>query len=399
MTMVEASAGSRAGVVDAAEVAMIHRVETHDDLTQLSAQWRVLQNSGMTTPYQTYDWIRAWSDALSAPLGIKPLIVTAHDSRGRAIALLPLGVRSRRGVTCGIFLGGKHANMNMGVYEPQVMSGLSADDLGFTLRNVAEKHGIDLFHFENQPLTWLGRDNPLLKLPHQPSASSAWKTALVPDGEEMIRSLMSSESRKKLRHKEKKLGENGTVSFLEARNLSEVETVLVAFYAQKAARFHTMGITDPFADSSVRAFLHAGATSGIADGTQSISLFAMRVGERIVSVFGGAIHQGRFTGMFTSFDGDPAVARYSPGDLLLLHLVKMMCARGLTSFDLGTGDAKYKADYCKTEEPLFDSFLPMTLTGRIAAASLRSVLAVKRAMKKSELALALVGGFRKLRGG
>jgi CelD/BcsL family acetyltransferase involved in cellulose biosynthesis len=397
MTMVEASAGGTAGVVDAAEVAMIQRVETHDDLSQLAAQWRVLQCSGLATPYQTYDWIRAWSDALSAPLGIKPLIVTGHDSRGRVIALLPLGVCSRRGVTCGMFLGGKHANMNMGVFEPQAMSGLSADDLGFMLRTVAERHAIDLFHFENQPRAWLGRDNPLLRLPHQSSASSAWKTALVPDGDEMIRGLMSSESRKKLRHKEKKLGENGPVSFLEARN-SEVEAVLLAFYAQKAARFRTMGIADPFADSYVRAFLHVGATGGIAEGKQAISLFAMRVGERIVSVFGGTIHQGRFTGMFTSFDGDPAVARYSPGDLLLLHLVKLMCARGVTSFDLGTGDARYKTDYCKIEEPLFDSFLPMTLTGRIAAAGMRSAFALKGSMKKSELVLALVSRFRKLRG-
>ncbi len=399
MTMVEASAGGTAGLFDAAEVAMVQRVETHDDLSQLAAQWRVLQSSGMATPYQTYDWIRAWSDALSAPLGIKPLIVTGHDSRGRMIALLPLGVRSRRGVTCGIFLGGKHANMNMGVFEPQAMSGLSADDLGFMLRNVAERHTIDLFHFENQPCAWLGRDNPLLKLPHQASASSAWKTTLMPDGEEMIRGLMSSESRKKLRHKEKKLGENGPVSFLETRNVSEVEAVLSAFYAQKAARFRAMGVADPFADGHVRAFLHAGATGGIAEGKQSISLFAMRLGERIVSVFGGAIHQGRFTGMFTSFDGDPVVARYSPGDLLLLHLVKMMCARGLTSFDLGTGDASYKTDYCKTEEPLFDSFLPMTPTGQVAAAGMRCAFTIKGSMKKSALALALVSRFRKLRGG
>jgi CelD/BcsL family acetyltransferase involved in cellulose biosynthesis len=398
MTMVEASAGGAAGIVDAAEAALIQRVETHDDLTRLAAQWRVLQNSGLATPYQTYDWIRAWSDALSAPLGIRPLIVTGHDSRGRAIALLPLGVRSRRGVTCSIFLGGKHANMNMGVFEPQAMTGLSADDLGFMLRSVAERHAIDLFHFENQPRAWLGRDNPLLKLPHQSSASSAWKTALVPDGEEMIRGLMSSESRKKLRHKERKLGENGPVSFLEARNASEAEAVLSAFYAQKAARFRAMGIADPFADNHVRAFLLAGATGGMAEGTQSLSLFAMRVGERIVSVFGGSIHQGRFTGMFTSFDGDPAVARYSPGDLLLLHLVKLMCARGLSSFDLGTGDASYKMDYCKTEEPLFDSFLPMTMTGRIAAAGLRSAAVLKGTMKKSEFALALVSRLRMLRG-
>ncbi len=394
MTVFEGTAMGISAAFPVAERALVERVETHRELGQIAPQWRALQANGLTTPYQTCDWVRAWSDAHVEPLGLRLVTVTCHDARGRAIALLPLCSTTRGGVRIARFVGGKHANMNMGLYEPTAMLSLSAEDLRFVLRNVAERHRIDLYHFENQPRHWLGMANPMALLPHQSSPSSAWMTGLVADGEEMIRGLMSSESRKKLRHKERKLGEFGAVSYLEARNVAEVESILGAFYQQKAERFKGLGISDPFSSGEVRAFLKAAATQGLMDAAPAVSLFAMKVGERIVSVFGGAIHQGRFSGMFTSFDCDPAMARYSPGDLLLLHLIKSMCARGLTAFDLGTGDAAYKTDYCKVEEPLFDSFLPVTMKGQAIATAMRSTQSLKRILKKSGFASSLLARVR-----
>jgi CelD/BcsL family acetyltransferase involved in cellulose biosynthesis len=399
MTVFENTAMGISTHSSAAEQALVQRVDTHNDLSKIAAQWKVLQSNGLSTPYQTYDWAKAWSEAHLGPLGLRQVTVTCQDARGRTVALLPLCVETRHGLRIARFIGGKHANMNMGLFEPAAMHGLSNSDIAFVLRSVAERHHIDLFHFENQPRHWLGLGNPMALLPHQSSPSSAWKAVLEPDGDAMIRGLMSSESRKKLRHKEKKLGEHGAVSYLEAMNAAEADEILSAFYRQKAERFKSIGIADPFSGTEVRAFLHAAAFNGLSDGRQAVSLFAMRAGERIVSVFGGAIHQGRFSGMFTSFDSDPAVARYSPGDLLLLHLIKTMCSRGLTAFDLGTGDAGYKTDYCKIEEALFDSILAFSLKGRVAATGLRASQSVKRVVKHNAFAFALIKRFRQARAG
>jgi CelD/BcsL family acetyltransferase involved in cellulose biosynthesis len=397
MTVLEGTAMGLSTTRQAARQALVQRVETHRELTAIATQWKVLQNNGLTTPYQTYDWVRAWSDTHGQPAGSEIAAVTCHDARGRVIALLPLALGDWHGLRVGRFIGGKHSNLNMGLFEPAAMHGLSDSDVRFVLRSVADRHGLDFFHFENQPLQWQGLPNPMTLLPHQPSASSAWKTALELDGEAKVRSLMSSESRKKLRHKEKKLSAFGPVTYAEALNPGEVDEILQAFYQQKSERFKALGITDPFSGSDVRAFLQAAATSGIGEKTPAVSLFAMRVGDRIVSVFGGSVHQGRFSGMFTSFDGDPAVARYSPGDLLLLHLIKTMCGRGLSAFDLGTGDAGYKTDYCNVEEPLFDSFLPFSFKGQMAAATLRTMQKLKRATKKSGMASAIISRLRQAR--
>jgi CelD/BcsL family acetyltransferase involved in cellulose biosynthesis len=251
------------------------------------------------------------------------------------------------------------------------------------LAQAARSAGVDLFVLNGLPAEWRGAANPLLLLPHGPAAARAWRADLGPDGDAFVASLMSSESRKKLRHKERRLADIGPVDYAEAATPDEAENVLKVFLAQKKERFAALGLPDPFDDPTVVRFLHDAAVAPLAAGPPApVSLFTLRVGDRVVAVFGGAIHGGRFSGMFTSFDADPQIAKFSPGDLLLLHLVKTMCARGLSAFDLGAGDAGYKGDYCRIPEPLFHCVLPVTARGRIAAAGFTAAIAAKSAAKR-----------------
>lgn len=352
------------------------RVEMSSDLDGSSRGWLSLEVSGLATPYQTLGWQRAALGALHP--GSKPLVMTLRDKRGATIGLLPLVVTRRAGVAVAAFPGGKHANYNMGLFTPDAARTLTATSMKAVLREAAAQAGIDLLAFRSQPLEWGGIRNPMSLLPHQMSASGAWRADLVADGEAYIASIMSSESRKKLRHKERKLGELGQVSYMEAATPADARELLAAFCVQKKARFKAMGIANPFDAPEVLTFLNQAAVLPLADGPPApLSLFALKIGERVAAVFGGVIHGSRFSGMFTSFDASPDVSRYSPGDLLILHLVKTMCARGLTTFDLGVGDAAYKSDYCPVREDLFDSFLPMTIKGGAAAAVLSAAYRLK----------------------
>jgi CelD/BcsL family acetyltransferase involved in cellulose biosynthesis len=397
MTVVDARKLGASVLADPAADGMIAQVHTVTKLHELEACWRSLETNGLATPYQLFDWSVAWTRSMAGELGLEPLIVAFRDQRGRLLMMLPLCVQRKSGLRIARFLGGKHANMNLPLLERSLAAKLASSDVRKALATVAMRHDIDVFHFENQPLAWDGVSNPILMLPHQPSANSAWKTALMVDPEEMVKSLMSSESRKKLRHKERKLGDLGPVTYREARDAAEALAVLEVFLQQKAQRFSAMGIANPFANESTQAFLRSGVTVGLPERRAPITLHAMRAGDRVLSVFGGAIHHGRYTGMFTSFDADPGVAKYSPGDLLLLNLIRDMCDKGLDVFDLGTGDAAYKNDYCSTEEPLADSFLPFTLSGRAAAVMMTNAIAAKRAMKKSPAMAGLLSRLRKLK--
>ncbi len=210
----------------------------------------------------------------------------------------------------------------------------------------------------------------------------------------MIRELRSSESLKKLRAKARKLGEIGPLEFVQARDPECVRMLLAAFLAQKGDQFRRMGVSDPYEDPGIHPFLERVMQPREGRGAP-VSLWALKAGDRVTAVFAAATHAGRRTGMFMSYDPDPAVARCSPGELLLQHVIRESCQDGLENFDLGTGDGPYKRDYCPIRKPLFYSVLPMTAKGQVAAFALSSALMAKSALQQSPVAVRSIERLRR----
>ena len=90
-------------------------------------------------------------------------------------------------------------------------------------------------------------------------------------------------------------------------------------------------------------------------------------------------------------------AAESPGEQLLVRLVRHCCARGLHTFDLGIGEARYKGLFCPNAEPMFDSYWPLTLAGQPVATVFRIAAALKRAIKQQPTLWSLIVKWRRLR--
>ena len=111
---------------------------------------------------------------------------------------------------------------------------------------------------------------------------------------------------------------------------------------------------------------------------------------------GGIVGGGRFCAMFNSIIlGRFAVE--SPGEQLLLRLVRSCCERGFLTFDLGIGEARYKNLLCGDAEPLFDSYIALSPAGRLLAFGYRLSAATKRAIKTRPALWSLVGRLRRMR--
>ncbi len=372
----------------------VERVTCGVSFAEIAPQWLSLQANGIATPYQTFDWARSWAETAGAADGVEPMLVMGTDRHGRPLVILPLGIRRRRGLAIASFLGDKHSNINLGLYDRHAMPRLARADIETMLRQAAMSRGVDLYVLRSQPLSFWGSDNPVAQMPRIACTCNCWGTPLEGDGEAMIRSLRSSESLKKLRAKARKLGEIGPLAFIEANDIASIKDILAAFFVQKADQFRRMGIADPYADPAIREFLLQ-AMQPSEGRVAPVSLWALKAGDRVAAVFAAATHGGRRTGMFISYDADPAVARCSPGELLLQHVIRISCDGGLMSFDLGTGDGPYKKDYCPVPKPLFDSVLPMSAKGRLAGLAISTALAVKCAARKNALAVRTFERFRK----
>lgn len=370
-------------------------VAVFDSFAAAEGPWRVLETAcTLATPYQGYDFLNHWQTHLGAADGIRPAIVVGFNQSGRPLFLWPLGLRRRAGLRVLEFLGGKHANFNMGLWQRDVAASIGAAELRFITRRLAAH--ADLMMLTSQPLTWGGTTNPLAQLPHQRSANYGFSGALIPDFEALLRARTNSATRKKMRKKERALAAMGEVCFERATGARQVHRVLDAFFKQKSARMRQLGLPDVFAAPGVRRFIEAAAEPK--DGRPApIELYALSVDDIVVATMGGIAARGRFCAMFNSIQAGRYAAE-SPGEQLIVQLVGACCDRGLDTFDLGVGQSRYKHLFCEDAEPLFDSYLPLTGAGRLPAQAFGVAAAGKRVLKQHPTLWSAVRTMRRLRG-
>ncbi|KRE12404.1 hypothetical protein ASE66_17815 [Bosea sp. Root483D1] len=364
------------------------RVEAGSDLAALEADWRALEANALVTPYQAYDWVRPFAATIGRAEGMDFRFVRVEDSQGGLLALFPLVITKRLGTRFAEFIGGKHANYHMALYRPGFAEALDAEATQVLLQEIGEAiGGIDALFLINQPTAWHGIANPPAQLAAGQSPSCAYKLALDPgDGDGTLRRSMSKHARKKLTTKRNRFAEFGPSELVQAHSEAEIARVLDDFLAQKAARFAQMGVPDPFAAPAIRAFLRDGAI-GQAGLPPAIELYSLDLSGRSVATYVGAVQGERFSGMATSFDLLSETARTSPGELLLIELIKRKCQAGFTMFDLGIGEARYKTTICDDSDELVDTFFPLTAKGRAYAGYSQVKRALKRRIKASPLAL------------
>jgi CelD/BcsL family acetyltransferase involved in cellulose biosynthesis len=372
----------------------IASVEIFEDLTAAEPHWRTLEREKtLTTPYQRYDFLKLWQLHVGADAGVTPFIVVGFDAVGAPLFLWPFGTRKLGGQRVAEFLGGKHANFNMALWRRDAAAKIGAEDLRAVLSRLAER--ADIVTLTNQPLTWAGTANPFALLPQQRSANFGFTGALVPDFEALFRARTNAAARKKMRKKERTLARYGEVCFERASGAHDVRRALDVFFKQKSARMRVLGVPDVFTAPGVRRFIEVAATEQISGGAPLIELYTLSVDDIIVATMGGIVGGGRFCAMFNSIE-QGRYAIESPGEQLIVKLVRDCCERGLETFDLGIGEEHYKHLFCGDAEPLFDSYLPLSSAGRLLAVAFAMGAATKRAIKRHAGLWSLVRATRRL---
>ena len=73
-----------------------------------------------------------------------------------------------------------------------------------------------------------------------------------------------------------------------------------------------------------------------------------------------------------------------------------MRAAVYVALDLGIGSGDYKRMFCKSDEPIFDSFIALSPRGRLAAAAMSTVNRGKRMVKRNEVLMRLAQHLRRI---
>ncbi|WP_108396678.1 GNAT family N-acetyltransferase [Devosia submarina] len=354
-------------------------VEIFDTLQGAEAIWRSLEERAVATPYQRFDWINA---LLAAGAEKNSRVLVAVITRNeRPVALLPLGLRKHRGLTEAHMLGAEQSNADWLIAEPGFSPSKAELHRIFALVSQAAG-GIDLLSLSNLPQTWQGHDNPLLVLDHAPAPSNLYTAVIGPTPVPYIDHRLSTKRRSNINRGRRRLAEqHGEVRMVHVRDDQMLAQVHQAFLDQRGARFAEMGISNMFAQAPFYQLFRDLTRAGFGSERPTLCLHALYAGDEIVATSWGlqsSTHYSQYINSTTS----GAAARYSLMGILISELMDALTVQGITTFDMGLGDFDYKTEWTKSE-PVFNSVLPLTLKGRIAARARTQLSAGKRLIKQT----------------
>jgi CelD/BcsL family acetyltransferase involved in cellulose biosynthesis len=384
---------SRAGTQAWPQTSRITRVDIVGDVNEAEAVWRSLeQSSPFCTPYQRFDLLGHWQRQVGEREGIKPFIVVAYDSERQPLLLLPLGVKRENGARVARFLGGKHATFNMALWDKDFARSATNADLEALISGIRSYALADALALTQQPQRWVDLPNPFVLLPNQISANDCPLLTMIPGAPPASR--VSNSFRRRLKGKERKLQALSGYGYRLATSDSEIERLLDWFFTVKPQRMAAQQLPNVFADPGIEDFIRGACMTKLAGGGHAIDIHALECDDEVIAIFAGVADNNRFSMMFNTYtlSGN---SKYSPGLILMRDIIDYYAERGIVSLDLGIGSDDYKRLFCKDDEPIFDSFIPLTLRGKLAAAGLSSFTRLKRLVKHTP---ALMQMAQRLRG-
>jgi len=372
----------------------IASVDIVHDLGAAEAVWRDLEGPEQSgTPYQRFDFLAAWQRQVGEREGLQPFIVIAHDSERRPLMLLPLAIKASCGVRCASFMGGKHATFNMALWDRDFAAGATWADLQALIAAISARSEADLLVLHRQPMRWQDMQNPMALLPHQPSVNDCPLLTMEPGSAPAT--LISNSFRRRLKGKERKLQVLPGYRCHVATADADITRLLDWFFRVKPLRMAEQNLPDVFAEPGVEEFIRAACMAPLTSGGRAIDIHALECDDEVIAIFAGVADGHRFSMMFNTYTMS-AGAKYSPGLILMRDIIDHYATHDYRALDLGIGSDEYKRLFCKGDEPIFDSFIPLSQRGRLAAGAMSGINRAKRAVKHNPALFAIAQNLRSM---
>ena len=176
-------------------------------------------------------------------------------------------------------------------------------------------------------------------------------------------SLISNSFRRRLKGKERKLQSLPGYRYHVATSDADITRLLDWFFRVKPLRMAEQKLPNVFSEPGVEDFIRTACATPLKDGGRAIDIHALECDEEVIAIFAGVADGHRFSMMFNTYTMS-ASSKYSPGLILMRDIIDHYAGQNYRAFDLGIGSDDYKRLFCKSDEPIFDSFLPLSAAAK-----------------------------------
>jgi CelD/BcsL family acetyltransferase involved in cellulose biosynthesis len=358
-------------------------VRVHDHLESVEGAWRHLEENGLSTVYQSFDWCAAWVLRVGAVRGASVCIVTGESALGHTLFILPLQVRSHFGLTMIEAL-----TAPQGAYAGILVSREFARSIAASWFDAHFAHVLaclprhDVFRLADVPSTVMDVPNPLLSLRHFCSANQSHIMVLQPDFDALLQAKRSPKTRRAMRHRDNLLQSAGHLEFDLPDEACEREHTLLTMFAHQQRRLGEFGVHDVYDDLEMQFVIdlaHVKTSEGFL-----LRPYRLRLDGKTLAVMLGAYRHNTFWALISSL-APGEHRKLSPGDYALRRKLAALCEDGTVRLDFSAGDTAYKFHWSDAQVPLNLIIRASTFTGLLGALFMLSREKLKRFAKRTPL--------------
>ncbi len=339
-------------------------VVVHRSIDAARPDWERFDGHGRRFLFQTSRWLTAWAATLGAARSVD-LRIAVVTLDGEDVALFPLVRTERRGRSEIRWAGDDLVDYGAPALGPSI-DRLDARQWASAWQQVLDAVGpADRIVLDRQPATILTDPNPLT--PTFGAATDVARIAnLSDDWDTYYASRFSGKTRRNFARRTRRMvEEHGEPSFEVITELARLDEFLDTMVAQKRRRYADTGLSDLFDEPAYARFFQAYTEDQLATGR--VHLSSLRVGETVLATHWGAIDGTTFYYLVPTFAGDDW-SKFSPGRLMLEHLIAWCIDAGIDRFDFTLGPERYKADWADEELPLHETAVNLSLAAKGDAA-------------------------------
>lgn len=355
-------------------------VEVHDDMDRVSDLWKEFQRRAGGGPHDSWEWNNAWRRTAGS-LVVPKIVIGRSD--GRPVFLLPLAVRTRLGCKVLEWFSADQGNYASGLFDR-----LSWKDGNLPRGEALLEHilkvfpEVDAVHLAAQPDGFIDSPNPLAGLPGVAGASSGYAFKIGPDLKEQFADRVSQRYWKTYYRRERRLAEVGPVRLKCVEDRDERVDVLHLIFDHKQQWLAERGITDLFAEETIRNFFHSLIQEPDTGTGFKVAVYQLTAGDEVIAASLDIHFQDCFYGLISTTTPGP-LRKYGPGNILFHRLVDRLRQEGIKHFDFGVGENQQKTRWGIVQRNLSHGLFAVTAKGQVYLKALEGALTAKRLIKQS----------------
>lgn len=339
----------------------IESFKVYESFDDAESAWVEIQGQANCHVFQTFEWQTIWMETMGRAEGVVPAIVVFQAGNGSKM-LLPLGVRRSKGVRVLEWLGGFFADYQGPVIKHSFPDFTHAEEfLNLWRATCRALPKYDVCRLKRQPAMFDDKRNPFVQFLHPTRAYGKARHLDIHEAscdlsDFLVKPKRLSDSRRQIR----RLNEIAEVEFCSPVEPKERSALAQTILSQKSAWHKSNNTRHPLDREPVQEFFNR--LSLLSSGTFEVRIDELRLANNTLAAHLGFQFQNRFYYFMPSYELG-SWQKYSPGRLLLEHLVENCLKEGVDTFDFTIGEEQYKESWRVGRDDLFEYCAPTTLRG------------------------------------